>query len=686
MKTLRRCGTTRGRAAITAACAATSAATVALALALVGAIGVTGAVDPAVAQEVLPTVVVDYPSSLAGQNSALGLPATMTFGVTGIDPDTGPDGGPPTRFRFLFKRAEVPGEPYNYVTDQSTYEQYYQELVSFADTDWSGWLPYSTDPAERRITFFDVPQTDIEDNLIHYLFAVQVMDTTGTVSVEREYGLNVANVFVSATLAPLLSVHEPFLMTVDFMGVDNVVSYDIIAQMELNFSWDATAEPYGAEIAAYRWGWDVADPDYPDDPGWAVPPGLSPAHLQTPPQSFSTGMHSLTIRCWDSVDQLTQVIVILDVVPIPDPSVQFPLLLVDDVFDHESNDWPDQNGLPRDHDEFRDAFWLQTLAETGGVIGFDPARDVVDTEDGDLDFRTLVTYRSAIWTSQRVAYPLSMVSRTFRPDPSGQTRFNWLAIYQQYVGNLLMVGSRNQEDFIRDELQTVPFVLESQTYPHLTTGFTLLDHFSPNYSICGTDTLGSVGRKSRCSGLKGLALDADFADAYMPGGAAFPDTILTDQIIDWEEPDPLLSDLLGSLDYGWGQDEFYETNLSECDIGVEPQQCPDGPCVEVMLRTMTRFGWIDQAHREAGNDDWPASEYGPGELSDLCGNLAFTAGYDLRAEGVPIGFFVHKTKYDKPSQKADVVWGFDPYRFDNAQVRQAIHWVLGEHFGLVMGP
>jgi hypothetical protein len=645
MKRLRQYEAISRHAAVTAACVAMRAMTVAVGLALVsaiGAIGVTGAVAPAAAQEVLPTVVVDYPSRFAGQTATLGMPSTMTFGFTGIDPDAGPDGGPPTRFRFLFKRAEKPGEPYNYVRTRATYE-----------------------------------------NLIHYLFAVQVMDTTGTVSVEREYGLNVVNFFVSTTLTPQLSVHEPILMTAEFTGVDNVVSYDIIAQMELNFSWDATAEPYGAEIAAYRWGWDVADPDDADDPDWAVPPGLSPAHMQTPPQSFASGVHSLTIRCWDSVDQLTQVIVILDVVPIPDPSVQFPLLLVDDVYDHNSNGWPDQDGMARDHDEFRDAFWLQTLAETGGVIGFDPARDVVDTEDGDLDFRTLVTYRSAIWTSKRVTSPSSMVSRTFRPTPWGQVRYNWLAIYQQYVGNLLMVGSRNQEDFVQDELQTVPIVLESQTYPHLTTGFTLLDHFSPGYPICG---FGYDGRKSRCSGLKGLVLDTEFADVYMPGGAVFPDTILTDQIIDWQEPDPLLADLLGSLDYSWGKDEFYETNLSECDIGVEPQQCPDGPCVEVMLRTMTRFGWIDQAHHDAGDDNWPASEYSPSELIDLCGGLAFSAGYNLRAESVPIGFFVHKTKYEKPSQKADVVWGFDPYRFDNAQVRQAIHWVLGEHFGLVMGP
>ncbi len=40
---------------------------------------------------------------------------------------------------------------------------------------------------------------------------------------------------------------------------------------------------------------------------------------------------------------------------------------------------------------------------------------------------------------------------------------------------------------------------------------------------------------------------------------------------------------------------------------------------------------------------------------------------------------------DKPVQRADVYWGFDPYRFDNEGTKKAIRWVL-EYFGLTINP
>ncbi len=39
---------------------------------------------------------------------------------------------------------------------------------------------------------------------------------------------------------------------------------------------------------------------------------------------------------------------------------------------------------------------------------------------------------------------------------------------------------------------------------------------------------------------------------------------------------------------------------------------------------------------------------------------------------------------DKPSMKADVYWGFDPYRFDHEETKKAIRWVL-DYFGLQVG-
>ena len=54
--------------------------------------------------------------------------------------------------------------------------------------------------------------------------------------------------------------------------------------------------------------------------------------------------------------------------------------------------------------------------------------------------------------------------------------------------------------------------------------------------------------------------------------------------------------------------------------------------------------------------------------------------------GAITGFISHKLEEHKPSRKGDVVWGFDPYRFNNQQTQQAIHWLLAEHFDLLLGP
>ena len=49
--------------------------------------------------------------------------------------------------------------------------------------------------------------------------------------------------------------------------------------------------------------------------------------------------------------------------------------------------------------------------------------------------------------------------------------------------------------------------------------------------------------------------------------------------------------------------------------------------------------------------------------------------------GQTYGYLSYKMVDDKPSGKADVYWGFDPYRFDNQDTKRAISWVM-EYFGL----
>jgi|GEM_PF-5838081 len=79
----------------------------------------------------------------------------------------------------------------------------------------------------------------------------------------------------------------------------------------LEFHWQAMADP-GLEIQGYRWGWDVIDPDDPQDIGWAQgEPGLGPRYQEAvwggplePGQR-----HRLVIQCWDNERHLTRAMI-----------------------------------------------------------------------------------------------------------------------------------------------------------------------------------------------------------------------------------------------------------------------------------------------------------------------------------------------------------------------------------------
>jgi len=77
------------------------------------------------------------------------------------------------------------------------------------------------------------------------------------------------------------------------------------------FRWEGFADR-GLEIKAYRWGWDVIDPDDPQDSGWGQNlPGLGPQYMEAvwggPLEPGQT--HRLVIHCWDTEDHLTRVMI-----------------------------------------------------------------------------------------------------------------------------------------------------------------------------------------------------------------------------------------------------------------------------------------------------------------------------------------------------------------------------------------
>jgi hypothetical protein len=693
------------------------------------AIDHSGGIDPTPAylsfnaHTLLPTIVVDRPprtsNRIGGEYEA--VPPTVVWGWTGIDPDS--ELGTPVAVRYLWKEAlyETPYSPPYFNTYLRTWYEFTQkkdEVLSYADSAWSAWIPYEAESADRTITFANQRSVDdtVDQRQITYIFAVQARDIAGAVSIDRVYGQDVRNVYISSGMTPLLEVYEPYLGRMRATGTGYVAHYDLAPDIELTFSWSASAVVYAGSIAAYRYGWDVTDPDDEMDPNWAVEPGLTPDHLATPPRIYSSGTHSLTIQAWDTYDQLVRLTLVLNVIPTPDFG-QMPLLLVDDVRDQDSEAWLASDGWTAlDRDEYRDRFWEATLGGTGGVLGFFANRDVRDTENDPLSYRDAVQYKNVIWSTRYAIR--NFIWNVFKPRLNGDSRHIWLVPYQKYVGNVFLVGSRCLNSFLEEWRWLLPLVFDQQDaiiacsdpyfpvkwpivklpdgsivllgtlrYPYQTMGISLLDQLRPHYNVwphCGTSGIGDAARNPACVGLKGLLVDPAFKAAHGTG-ADFPDTIFTDPHIDWRDLSTDYRDNL--MPYTWGQDEFYDGNIARRNFTWTPQSCEGQPCVEPMFRVYSRFDWIHDLHIAEGDHAWPALYFDDEALRDQCGEYALDDMLGrTRTTGQITGFISHKTATSTPGGRRAVVWGFDPYRFEHDKIGAAIHWVLGEHFGLAMRP
>lgn len=698
-----------------------------------------GAVDPTPAMitftstTLAPTVRLTSPTSLAGgTNTALKLPPVYTLGWTGTDPDF--ELGTPTKVRYLLKRSEVtfPDGTTTYVRNKVSYDQYVDQLVQFNDPLWSDWVPYNQDADVRKQTF-QTPMSDAEGNPIYYLFALQAQDTAGAVSLDRSYFGTVYNFYLDNNRRPLLVLRERYLGTIRGAGLYGRANEDIAQNQPLQFEWFGTAEGYGGEIAGYRYGWDVDDLTYDDDPGWETQFGLAAVNMKSNLKFFDSGLHIFTVECKDNSGLVTRLQYYLNVVPVPNEADRLPLILIDDVWDHTSQAWPDQSHTTSyDNDLRRDAFWSDVLTLSGGVAGFNPDRDVIDNESAatQLGYRDVVRYKTVLWTTRRNSN--SYIATHFQPsqyipqdpnaDPIPTEAYVWLETYQREVGNVMLVGAGAIQNFhlsslsragildwlypliyntdepnvsclnrakaqsfgIRTEEDGSQTVFGTLQYPYRGLGFALTSmaspqdfYFSPN--ICG---VGRQDRKVACVGTKAIVLDPDFKAAHVQAGA-FQDSIFLWTNIDFRDDQLLNSGVIPSVivdpAFNFGpEDEIYDRNVTARTTPWSPQILDDGTrAVEPMWRRLTRYDWLLDLHLAHGDDDYTYEDPGP------CGGKAISSATGRTVmDGSPIGVFSYMTTATKPGGKADVIWGFQPSSFDHAEIAKAIQWVLGEHFGL----
>ena len=109
---------------------------------------------------------------------------------------------------------------------------------------------------------------------------------------------------------PKLVVGGTFMdRLIAFRGV-TVMDLRVPPGVPVHFQWEGFAD-HDLEIRAYRWGWDVIDPDDPNDPGWNGAPGLGLEHMRSSwERPLEPGqMHSLVINCWDNEEHLTRAII-----------------------------------------------------------------------------------------------------------------------------------------------------------------------------------------------------------------------------------------------------------------------------------------------------------------------------------------------------------------------------------------
>ncbi len=683
-----------------------------------------GAVDPSPAlisftsTTIIPTCRAIFPSIRPDMQTIAQVPATVNLGYSGTDSDY--DLKTPTHMRYLWKPSLLVGAgglPVEVISEHA-YNANKDLLVAFDDPEWSAWKPYALEKEKRVIRFED------REDQKPFLFAVQVRDTAGATSIGKDYQRQVLNVRIMADrFAPTIRLFEVFQG--DFSSNAN---RSLAADQPLNFSWTADASSYNGTIVSMRYGWDVVDENDANDLGWVLPPGLTEEHRFAQERSYSNGEHSFLVRATDDAGSVSSIRFGISIIPYVSLDSQLNLALVDQVIDNNTNNWPDHDTHPSvfyDREIHRLAFW-RFLGDNGGVSGFswdDDAYYTGDNQNLQFDYSDAVNYKAVlIFARKDRNQPLF---RTFRP-VGPRSPFVWLAPYQSKGGNLFLVGARSMESFLEDLTYMVPIIFDStvdefsigddtyvtgfgegknfdgstyfkgpRMYPYATAGISALDWSTPmgNKYIYGRALFGVHGRDARCSSIKEFKLVDAFKTEHFIGSGVIADTLGTNPLIDWRDLGPSEDlDLLTTSPFVG--DEFVNDKLADSPMPLVLQDCAggvDGYCIEPMYSGIARMDWMREKKWEDGDSQWPTSSLDVDSLKTICGDVALTTYLDdngalhpfasAKTTGRTFGWLSYKNVLQKPSGKADVYWGFDPYRLEVVESQKAIMWVL-QYFGL----
>jgi hypothetical protein len=617
------------------------------------AIDEDGRVDPTpahvsfTATTLAPSVLIDVPVYVPF-NSCVDAAQVLTFGWTGEDPDN-PEGDP-AEVRYLLM-------PWGGAEDNCLTETQYRSLSPIRNDDpgWSEWIAY--DAAQDSGRAVTLPRQDVGGS---FLFAVQVRDVAGAVTPTFEWGRNVRHVRIGTSKFPQLSVSETFLGTFSFVSTNGLKTFDIVENQPLTFEWSADASSYAGIVEAFRYGWNIVDPNDPNDPGWAVAWGNGPNWRRAQPRSFSQGSPNFVVQCRDNSGTITRAFYQFQVIQIAERANQRNLLLIDD-WRNEAT--PDGQG----RDQAWDREWDDLLA---GVQGFQNS-DVIDAQRAAdrLSFATVNEYKSVIWFTN--ASDQSFFHTRLAPQGRLAPRYNWLEVYQARVGNILFTGPgcmyntferqppnwsfpiifnvrvSGEVGFGTDERPDgTEFNVGTIRWPYSGWCLESTDIIRPAFTRIFQEAAGRPIREYNCDGLERALVSSDFY-------ANYPDAEF--EVVNLE---PKVERTSKDPNYGLLFEEFYNRNVTAREVTLVLRQCQT-----------TMF--THRARRDEGLV--PNAQV-------VCPPLGASVS---PLDGAPVG--VVSRVYSSSKQlrgSEDFVWGFHPLAFQRSGVRRAILWILESRWEL----
>jgi len=312
-------------------------------------------------------------------------------------------------------------------------------------SDWYPFIYYRA-PEDSGKSWTTPPQ-----EFGNYVFAMRAKDEAGAVTPVLDNS-NLRRVRVSRrTTGPNMTLTNVYMGTVQTTSCNTPpVILDIPAGVPLEFKVSANADSYGGVVVGYRYGWDIADLNDPDQ--WEVDYTPFVATEATiPARTFFLGTHILTVEVIDNSGFCARIEVKVNIVQF---TLEQNVLIVDDYKADEGSQAGFDNALGRGvvpNDAEHDAFWLSMVEN---LDGFDPLRDVIQTSaTGEVPLTTIARYKSVMWSvysdlSQRTDFPILysyIIFRTKTPPSggggaSGKVSPNILALAMAAGSHIMIAG------------------------------------------------------------------------------------------------------------------------------------------------------------------------------------------------------------------------------------------------------